>query len=139
MCYCFRAPIKTFFFDTCQMTVKSCDLHLFPVPQTGRSHIINILLASFFSVHTVNYGPSFFPSIYGPRSSHLGHKSMEKNLVRNLQYGPKTPLIRGICSATGKPVHLLGDVNVNILRSQTYNYAQQFLKSFTKLRPLSNY
>ena len=48
MCYCFRAPIKTFFFDTCQMTVKSCILHLFPVPQTGRSHIINILLASFF-------------------------------------------------------------------------------------------
>ena len=48
MCYCFRAPIKTFFFDACQMTVKSCVLHLFPVPQTGRSHIINILLASFF-------------------------------------------------------------------------------------------
>ena len=44
----FRAPIKTFFFDTCQMTVISCVLHLFPVPQTGRSHIINILLASFF-------------------------------------------------------------------------------------------
>ena len=39
MCYCFRAPIKTFFFDTCQMTVKSCVLNLFPVPQTGRSHI----------------------------------------------------------------------------------------------------
>ena len=48
MCYCFRGPIKTFFFDACQMTVKSCVLHLFPVPQTGRSHIINILLASFF-------------------------------------------------------------------------------------------
>ena len=48
MCYCFRAPMKTFFFDTCQMIVKSCVLYLFPVPQTGRSHIINILLASFF-------------------------------------------------------------------------------------------
>ena len=60
MCYCFRAPINTFFFGTCQMTVKSCVLHLFPVPQTGRSHIINILLASFFSVRTVNYGSSFF-------------------------------------------------------------------------------
>ena len=48
MCYCFRAPIKTFFFDACQMTVKSCVLNLFPVPQTGRSHIVNILLASFF-------------------------------------------------------------------------------------------
>ena len=48
MCYCFCVPIKTFFFDACQMTVKSYVLHLFPVPQTGRSHIINILLVSFF-------------------------------------------------------------------------------------------
>ena len=48
MCYCFRAPIKTFLFDACQMTVKPCVLYLFPVPQTGRSHIRNILLASFF-------------------------------------------------------------------------------------------
>ena len=46
MCYCFREPIKTFFFDACQKTVKS--LHFFPVLQTGRRHIINILLASFF-------------------------------------------------------------------------------------------
>ena len=48
MCYCFREPIKTFFFDACQMTVKSRVLHWFPVPQTQRSHIICILLASFF-------------------------------------------------------------------------------------------
>ena len=48
VCYCFCEPIKTFFFDACQITVKSRVLHLFPVPQTGRSHIINILLASFF-------------------------------------------------------------------------------------------
>ena len=73
MCYCFRAPIKTTFFNACQMIVKSCVLHLFPVPQTGRSHIINILLAS-----------------------RLGHKLTEENSVRNLQYGPKTRLIRGI-------------------------------------------
>ena len=96
MCYCFRAPIKTFFFDTCQMTVKSCVLHLFPVPQTGRSHIVKHLISLVFSVRTVNYGPSSFPSIYGPRASRLGHKSMEKNSVRNLQYRPKTRLIRGI-------------------------------------------
>ena len=32
------------------------------------------LLLAEFSVRTVNYGPSFFPSI-----SRLGHKSMEKN------------------------------------------------------------
>ena len=48
VCYCFREPIKTFSLDTCQMIVKSRVLHLFPVPETGRSHIINILLASFF-------------------------------------------------------------------------------------------
>ena len=50
MCYCFRAPIKTLFFDACQMTVKSCVLHLFPVSQTGRSHVTDILfiIASFF-------------------------------------------------------------------------------------------
>ena len=66
MCYCFRAPIKTFFFDACQMTVKSCGLHLFPVPKTGRGHIVNILLASFFSL------------IYGTSAKRAGHKSMEK-------------------------------------------------------------
>ena len=48
VCYCFREPIKTFFFDACQIIVKSRVLHLFPVPQTGRSHKMNILLASFF-------------------------------------------------------------------------------------------
>ena len=37
------------------------------------------LLLAEFSVRTVNYGPSFFPSIYGPRASR----------IRNLQYGPK--------------------------------------------------
>ena len=41
-------------------------------PQTGRSHIINISLASFF------------------------FSSIGKNSVRNLQYGLKTRLIRGI-------------------------------------------
>ena len=34
--------------------------------------------------------------IYGPLASRLGHKSMEKTSVRNLQYGQKTRLIRGI-------------------------------------------
>ena len=60
MCYCFRDPIRTFFFDSCEMSLESRVLHLFPVPQTGRSHIINTLLASFFSVCTVNYGSRFF-------------------------------------------------------------------------------
>ena len=30
-------------------------------------------------------------------------------------------------SVTGKPICLLGDVNINILRAQTCGYAQQFL------------
>ena len=34
------------------------------------------LLLAEFSVRSVNYGSSFFPSIYGPRASRLGHKSM---------------------------------------------------------------
>ena len=38
ICYCFREPMKTFFFDACQMIVKSRVLYSFPVPQTGRSH-----------------------------------------------------------------------------------------------------
>ena len=36
------------------------------------------LLLAEFSVRTVNYGPSFFPSIYGPGAKRAGHKSMEK-------------------------------------------------------------
>ena len=81
VCYCFREPLKTFFFDACQMTIKSRVLNLFPVPQTGRSHIINILLVSFFRSVLLITDPRFI--------------SMEKNSVRNLQYGPKTRLIRG--------------------------------------------
>ena len=84
MCYCFRAPIKTFFFDACQMTVKSCVLHLFPVPQTGRSHIINILLASFFRSVLQITDRVFFPSIYGPCASRLDHKSMEYSTDQKL-------------------------------------------------------
>ena len=34
--------------------------------------------------------------VFWPGPALLGHKSMEKNSVRNLQYGPKTRLIRGI-------------------------------------------
>ena len=36
-------------------------------------------LLAEFSVRTVNYGRSFFPSIYVPSAKHTGHKSMEKN------------------------------------------------------------
>ena len=37
------------------------------------------LLLAEFSVCIVNYGPSFFPSIYDPSTKRAGHKSMEKN------------------------------------------------------------
>ena len=97
MCYCFRAPIRTFFFDACQMNVKLCVLVLFPVPQTGRSHVINILIASFF------FGPycklRIFVFFYRFMTRPLRAWAInrwEKNSVRNLQYGPKTRLIRGI-------------------------------------------
>ena len=36
-------------------------------------------------------------------------------------------------SATGKPICLLGDVNIYILRTQTCNYAQQFLDCLQSL------
>ena len=37
------------------------------------------LTSLVFSVRTVNYGPSFFSSIYGPGAKRADHKSMEKN------------------------------------------------------------
>ena len=37
------------------------------------------LLLIEFKVRTVKYGPSFFPSIYGPSAKRLGHKSTGKN------------------------------------------------------------
>ena len=83
-CYFFHEPMKTFFFDACQVTIKSRVLHLFPVPPTGRSHIINILLASSFR------------SVLQIRAWAIN--GLEKNSVRNLQYGPNYRLIRGVYS-----------------------------------------
>ena len=42
---------------------------------------------------------------YGPSAKHAGHKLMEKNSVRNLLYGPKTRLIRGIYDHPKKSLH----------------------------------
>ena len=42
------------------------------------------LLLAEFSVRSVNYGPSFFESIYGPSA-----RRWKKTRIRNLQYGPK--------------------------------------------------
>ena len=60
-------------------------------PQAG-SHIIKILLASFF------FGPycKLRILVFSHRFMARARKSIEKSSVRNLQYGPKTRLIRGI-------------------------------------------
>ena len=66
MCYCFREPIKTLFFDSCQMTVKSI-ARLVSGPPNRKTPYNKHLISLVFSVRTVNYGSSFFfPSIYGP-------------------------------------------------------------------------
>ena len=41
-------------------------------------YVIKYLLLAEFLVRTVNYGPSIFPSIYGPSTKRVGHKSMKK-------------------------------------------------------------
>ena len=75
------------------MTVESCVRPaLVSGPPNRKKPYNKHLISLVFSVRTVNYGSSFFPSIYGPRASRLG----QKNSVRNLQHGPKTRLIRGI-------------------------------------------
>ena len=76
------------------MTSDSIGWRKYLLP-SGLNAYIYLLLAEF-SVRTVHYEPSFFPSIYGPSAKRAGHKSMEKKSVRNLQYGPKTQLIRDI-------------------------------------------
>ena len=45
------------------------------------------LLLAEFSIRTVNYGPSFFPSIYSPSEKSINR--WKKTRIRNLQYGPK--------------------------------------------------
>ena len=49
-----------------------------------------------FSVRIVNYGPLFFPFYLWPARFALGHKSNGKNAGRNLQYGPRTRLVRSM-------------------------------------------
>ena len=51
--------------------------------------------------------------MHGPRASRLGHKSMEKKSVRNLQYGPKTRQIRDIFSLS--PLDVISTVVTHFL------------------------
>ena len=59
--YCFREPIKTFFFDACEMTVKSRVLHLFPIPHPEEAILackLQILVFFHrFMARTLSRGP----------------------------------------------------------------------------------
>ena len=68
MCYCFRAPIKTFFFDACQSDCQIVRPALVSGTPNRKKPYNKHLISLVFSVRTVNYGSSFFPSIYGPRA-----------------------------------------------------------------------
>ena len=59
------------------------------------------LITLVFSVRTVNYGFSFFSHRFMARINRW-----KKHSVRNLQYGPKTRLIRGQCN----PGSLINDL-----------------------------
>ena len=52
-CYCFREPIKNFFFDAFQMTVKMHNVHLFPVAPNRKLHNKQ-LISLVFSLRIVN-------------------------------------------------------------------------------------
>ena len=55
-----------------------------------------------FSVRTVSYGSSFFPFRFMARALRAWAINREgKNSVRNLQYGPRTRLVRGMYFETG--------------------------------------
>ena len=53
-------------------------LKCLPYSRFQKSAASKYLLLAEFSVHTVNYGPSFFPLIYGLSAKHASHKSLEK-------------------------------------------------------------
>ena len=74
-----RHSLRIDVFPTCQLVNKLTQLN--KKRNSGHVHTNpdKYLLLAEFSVRTVNYGPSFFPSIYGPSATRAGHKSMEKN------------------------------------------------------------
>ena len=64
--------------------------------------------------HTRDPDPRFPPSIYRPRASRLGHKSRRKNSVRNLRYGPRTRLVRGMYYKAVCDILITDKVNKNL-------------------------
>ena len=101
----FASQLKLSFADACQNDCQIASSTLVSGPQnrkpynkhskTIKAGLLKHLNGLVFSACTVNFWFSFFPSIYAPRASRLRHKSIEKSYFRNLQYGPKTRLIRG--------------------------------------------
>ena len=96
VCYCFREPIQTFFLDACQMIVKSQVLNLFlGSPNWKKLHNKHLISLIFFGPYCKLRILIFFHWFMAcvlrtwaiNRWKKLGH---------NLQYGPKTLLIRGI-------------------------------------------
>ena len=53
-------------------------LKCLPYSRFQKSAANKYLLLAEFSVHTVNYGPSFFPLIYALSAKRASHKSLEK-------------------------------------------------------------
>ena len=60
MCYCFRAPIKTSFFDACQSDCQIVRPALVSGPPNRKKPYNKHFISLVFSVRTVNYGSSFF-------------------------------------------------------------------------------
>ena len=77
-------------------------------PQTHTRDIINYLTNLVFSVRTVSYGSSFFPLRFmaQARSARAINRG-GKNSVRNLRYGPRIRLVRGMSEMNTICIHTL--------------------------------
>ena len=75
-CYCFREPknTKLSFLTPVKWLSNRATFTCFRNKPYNKN-----LISLVFSVRTVNYGSSFFPSFHGPCVSRFGHKSRGKN------------------------------------------------------------
>ena len=85
--------------------------------------------------------PCFSPSIYDPRASRLGHKWMGENAGRNLQYGPRTRLVRGMFPAWIHLMKMFPDrVAFRLKQGQvTINQPMRIVLEQEKLRKYNNH
>ena len=109
MCHCFREPIESFFL--LPLSVKSLDLHLFPI-LPNRKPYNKYLISLVFLICTVNYGSSFFSIDLWCHALHLDQKLIEKNWVCNLQYAPRTCLTRSIYGGKGSECMLQAKIKI---------------------------